>query len=446
MAIQPASIDVDSFGRVRKILAMSAGTFPRNLLEAGTPHAVIVNDANGDLSEVVAGSNGDVLTLVSGVPTWSAPSGGPGGGGSFTPQDVSTATVLTGTDNLYVKITASFNGAITLPPATTDGQTIVIVDAAGVGSGDANGASENIIYIEVDDTGTETITAPGLAAARTRLMLWKRYGTITLVSDGTSSWKATARSYWHIDPRTVSGLECWYDARRGITLNGTTVSAWADISGNNIDVAQATAANQPAYVYSSNGAAAMYSGENTVAFADTSDTLLSSSTVSITSGSFTIIGAYAYEFARPAGTEILFQTERTGSLGVWWSTNSSIAMGGIPSGFEVFSGNNQVGDFYRATTRTRYAPPTYYAGTSADYRCDGAVVSAGSSRRINQNRMLVSSGFTAFASLSSFTQAVRIGSSWVGRVSMLLFFDAAVSPVDFDAMTSAIMEVFPVPP
>ena len=43
----------------------------------------------------------------------------------------------------------------------------------------------------------------------------------------------------------------WYRADLGITLNGSTISAWADQSGNGRTASQATAANQPTYV--SNG-------------------------------------------------------------------------------------------------------------------------------------------------------------------------------------------------
>lgn len=56
-----------------------------------------------------------------------------------------------------------------------------------------------------------------------------------------------------IDPGTISGIVARYRADQGITLNGSKVSAWNDISGVNDathNLAQATAANQPTFIAS----------------------------------------------------------------------------------------------------------------------------------------------------------------------------------------------------
>jgi hypothetical protein len=43
-------------------------------------------------------------------------------------------------------------------------------------------------------------------------------------------------------------LAAWFDAGRGVTLNGATVSVWADQSGNARDLSQPTAVSQPTYL------------------------------------------------------------------------------------------------------------------------------------------------------------------------------------------------------
>lgn len=54
-------------------------------------------------------------------------------------------------------------------------------------------------------------------------------------------------------PRTLPGLNLWLRGDLGITLNGSTVSAWADQSGNAANASQGTAGNQPTY-FASGGA------------------------------------------------------------------------------------------------------------------------------------------------------------------------------------------------
>lgn len=51
------------------------------------------------------------------------------------------------------------------------------------------------------------------------------------------------------NPKSISELAAWYDASvsSSITLNGSTVSQWSDLSGNGRNQAQATASLQPTY-------------------------------------------------------------------------------------------------------------------------------------------------------------------------------------------------------
>jgi hypothetical protein len=51
------------------------------------------------------------------------------------------------------------------------------------------------------------------------------------------------------NPKSISGLAAWYDASvaSSITLNGSTVSQWSDLSGNSRHQVQASASLQPNY-------------------------------------------------------------------------------------------------------------------------------------------------------------------------------------------------------
>lgn len=51
------------------------------------------------------------------------------------------------------------------------------------------------------------------------------------------------------DPRRIAGLLQWFDASKpsSVTLNGSNVSQWSDLSGAARHATQTTAANQPAY-------------------------------------------------------------------------------------------------------------------------------------------------------------------------------------------------------
>lgn len=71
-------------------------------------------------------------------------------------------------------------------------------------------------------------------------------------------------------PTSLASLAAWYRGDLGITLNGGTVSAWADQSGNGRHLTQGTAANQPTY-----GTASGMRGHAALAFDGTNDILSS---------------------------------------------------------------------------------------------------------------------------------------------------------------------------
>jgi hypothetical protein len=61
-------------------------------------------------------------------------------------------------------------------------------------------------------------------------------------------------------PTDITGLQAWYKADAGITKDGgDQVSAWVDQSGNSLDLAQGTAADQPTWIDSrTNGLPAVH--------------------------------------------------------------------------------------------------------------------------------------------------------------------------------------------
>jgi len=361
-------------------------------------------------------------------------------GGAFTRQTFSAAGTV-GAGNRYCAITASFNGAITLPASPTAGDTVVITDEVGVGSGSANGSSSDLIYVVVDNTGTQSITAPGLATSRTRLLLWKRYGAITLVSDGTGAWRATERVGWHVDPRSISGLKFWFDARRGITLNSATVSAWADLSGGGVNLAQATAGNQPTYLYTGSTDPMISTDENSLFFAaSTSKSMSSSATPSFSSGALALGGTYARNWTETGFStdEQLIKSSETATLGFCWFPRLNGAVGtGAANDWYVRGGGT-------GANPTRGGPKRWSYGW---HRVNDTALLGSSSYRSTvrgdaQFGLMATSGTQA--TVPSFTQTITVGNGTLnGYVYCLFGFDAAVSITDVIEIENARMEVWP---
>lgn len=59
-------------------------------------------------------------------------------------------------------------------------------------------------------------------------------------------------------PTQLSGCVLWLRSDLGITLNGSSVSAWADQSGQGNSASQGTGANQPTYISSGGGGGRPY--------------------------------------------------------------------------------------------------------------------------------------------------------------------------------------------
>lgn len=100
-------------------------------------------------------------------------------------------------------------------------------------------------------------------------MSWRRPNTGFGRRDGfrNAGGQAVAQA-----PATISDLKVWFRADRGVTLNGSTVSAWADQAalGGAQDMSQGTAAEQPTYVASD----ADFAGQPSLQFDGTTDKLI----------------------------------------------------------------------------------------------------------------------------------------------------------------------------
>jgi len=96
----------------------------------------------------------------------------------------------------------------------------------------------------------------------------------------------------------ASERRAWFRADQGITLNGSTVSGWANIWGNG-DLAQATAANQPVYT------ASAINGHPALTNADSVRTMTGALTTKIASGARWWIWIYGRMVAGGAANRYL---------------------------------------------------------------------------------------------------------------------------------------------
>lgn len=122
-------------------------------------------------------------------------------------------------------------------------------------------------------------------------------------------------------PKQISGLEIWLRADKGITLNATRVSGWADQSGTgdaNKNCAQGTAANQPLY----NLADTAYGNKATISFASARPDHLDSGLWSVaptTVGTLFVVG----NSDGAAAVEVFCACTNAGGVGQLSSNNAT---------------------------------------------------------------------------------------------------------------------------
>jgi hypothetical protein len=182
-----------------------------------------------------------------------------------------SATIAAAISDIQVEVTAlAADVVLTLPAPTKAGQVVRVVDGSGaVGTSyliALKAANGHTLRVPNGGTGNVAIVSP--------------YGAIVAVADGTSTWNVVAMPGSLGTPGTIPGCKLWLAADTGVTLNSTTVSSWADQSGNSNDVAQGTGANQPTF----NSSNASFKNRPTLTFDGTNAFMSKASLTGMSSG------------------------------------------------------------------------------------------------------------------------------------------------------------------
>ncbi len=190
---------------------------------------IIIRNAGNTTARLAAGSDGQVLTLASGVPTWAAAAGGGSGVGSDgVSLKSANYTIVSGDDGKVIAYDTSGGAYTATLPAPAAGFVVTVKDYTGdAGSNPlavARNGSENIDNAPADDTITES------------------YGAVTYISDGTD-WYRLAYGFNIQTPG--SGRAVWGG---GSTGSNSNVMDYVDINttGNASDFGDLTVARNSA--------------------------------------------------------------------------------------------------------------------------------------------------------------------------------------------------------
>ena len=163
-----------------------------------------------------------------------------------------------------------------------------------------------------------------------------------------NSLPSSYNSYW--TPGDESSCEGWYRHKVGVELNGSDVSQWNDGSGNNRNMVQATATEQPAY-NSTTGALTFASGD---------DNNLQTTGQIILSGNFTI-GIKMF----PTTTNCTFLADNTTANELFKISGSNTISVKIDGSATVLSlDSTEWGDDYVVITRISNVLTLYQNGVA----------------------------------------------------------------------------------
>ncbi len=173
----------------------------------------------------------------------------------------------------------------------------------------------------------------------------------------------------------TANLQLWLRADSGVTLNGSTVSRWADLSGNGHDAVQATASRQPSLV------AGRLNGMPVVSFDGVNDKLgFTGSTLMTQFSLFVVLNNHA---GTPGNDGNVITFGANGGYPHQWfmimrypNTPDSIAMGNSPDSYvNAFSHNVAAYDQWRnlsiVTTGSISSTTLRWDGNDAHMALDG---------------------------------------------------------------------------
>ena len=242
------------------------------------------------------------------------------------------------------------------------------------------------------------------------------------------------------DPRNIDAdLLVWVRADLGTTMNGATVSAWADYSGNGNDLAQATASAQPALEVGGLG------GRPELTFDGSSDVLTGPSLFGMLS-------------ANDEWTIALIVRDWTWgtAINATWGTAYARGAMSAPSGgggyFGLVAGDSSNGlcsGYYDGATPSEVAfPPAAGSQGAASVWvtvCDGTDLTC----RINGAAGTANTGGGGLVSNAT-TLGLGTGSSsgdfWDGGISEVLIFDGVLSAQDLGMLEDYLIDRYEVSP
>jgi Concanavalin A-like lectin/glucanases superfamily len=163
-------------------------------------------------------------------------------------------------------------------------------------------------------------------------------------------------------PASLSGLRLWLRSDMGITLNGSTVSAWDDQSGNGNNATQGTAANQPTYQatgYPGSKPGVLFDGADDFLIADGMAAVLTGSDVPYTAYLRASVVTNADESFFSAGNSasddpvIMVNSQATGAVRLFRRNAVDGTTIDLVTTQTISTGNaHRIGDIFTGTART----------------------------------------------------------------------------------------------